>query len=309
MKTSIGQMDGNGWEEYCQVLLRAHYVDYQEVPAQFGGDYGIEGFTRSGIVFQCYCPPEDPSGIDLYEKQRDKITDDINKLIKNSSKISRLGAGIIKEWHFLTPRYNNKELVNHCRSKESEVHDKNLSTVSDNFIICIKTDQDFLPERQIFLGTTRSRVPPTSEVPTSDSLDEFLESDNEIVQNIKKKITKLWLPSEEQSLLTKQLVEGYVVGQHELEILNQRFPAIYESILQLKSAKQSQLQMQMLSEPNNPGKMLNIILKEYEGKLETDFSKSLNSALIARLSTEAISDWLGRCPLNFLDLEGNDGGN
>ncbi len=114
-------MDGNEWESYCQKLLHMHYKDYQEVPSRFGGDLGIEGFTCSGFTFQCYCPDEDPSGKDLYELQRDKITRDIAKLIRNASKITELGAGIIKEWHFLTPIYNSKDLLSHCRLKESDV--------------------------------------------------------------------------------------------------------------------------------------------------------------------------------------------
>jgi hypothetical protein len=62
-------MDGNAWEEYCHHLLRIRHTDYQKVPAKYGGDLGIEGFTFSGLVFQCYCCDDDPSGRDLYEKQ------------------------------------------------------------------------------------------------------------------------------------------------------------------------------------------------------------------------------------------------
>lgn len=249
MKTSLGQMNGDEWEEYCQVLLLAHYNDYQEVPAQFGGDYGIEGFTRSGLTFQCYCPDEDPSGIDLYEKQRKKITADIKKLAKNASKISQLGAGTIREWHFLTPRYNSKQLLSHCRSKESEIRRKSLATIHNEFVISIKTDKDFLVERQIYLGTNKFRITPISKEPKLDDLEKLLMSENEIVNNIKKKIAKLSLPFELQSSLTKDLILGYFIGQNELEALNVRFPAIYRSIYQLKSAKESQLRIQMLSDP------------------------------------------------------------
>ena len=299
MRTSLGQMNGDGWEDYCQKLLRLRYEDYQEVPAQFGGDYGIEGFTRKGLVFQCYCPDEDPSGNDLYEKQRDKITKDINKLIKNASKISALGAGTIKEWHFLTPRYNNRSLLSHCCSKEEDVRNKKLENVHPEFTILLKDEENYIRERQIFLGVGGALVPPTSEDPPSKELENFFTSDNEIVQNIRTKLDKLAIASERRANLTRQLVSGYVVGQNELETLNRKFPSIYTSVLQIKSATESQLEIRALRCSSNNGSILSEILQEYEGDLSKDFSGSLSSALIKRLSTGAISDWLGRCPLDF----------
>lgn len=306
MKTILGQMDGDAWEEYCQKLLRLRYSDYQEVPAQFGGDYGIEGFTRSGLVFQCYSPDEEPSGKDLYEKQRDKISTDIKKLIKNATKISALGAGTIKEWHFLTPNYNSRHLLSHCRKKESELLSKSLKTVHNGFTIYIKTEDDYIRERQIYLGTGGHRVQPSFEDPPMNELEKFLTSNNEIVLNIKTKLEKLAIDSDYRDNLTRNLVSGYVVGQNELENLNEKFPSTYQSVVQLKSSTQSQLAIQMLSCSDNHGTILHNILRDYEDKLRTDFSNSLSSALIKRLSTEAISDWLGRCPLNFPNLEGSD---
>lgn len=305
MRTSLGQMDGNMWEDYCQKLLRLRYEDYQEVPAQFGGDYGIEGFTRSGTVFQCYCPDDDPRGRDLYEKQRDKITKDIKKFVKNVTKISALGAGTIKEWHFLTPDYNSRHLVSHCRTKESEVQSKSLETVHNEFTIYLKTDDDYIPERQTYLGTGGLRVQPSGEEPPIEELEKLLTSDNEIVLNTKTKLKKLALASDQRADLTIQSVKGYIVGKYELQILNEKFPSTYESVVQLKSATESQLPI-LLSGSDNHGTILREILQGYEGKLSTDFSGSLSSALIARLSTEAISDWLGRCPLNFFSSWGGN---
>lgn len=306
MKTSLGQMDRDAWEKYCQKLLRLRYEDYQEVPAQFGGDLGIEGYTRSGLVFQCYCPDEDPSGRDLYEKQRDKITGDIAKLIKNASEISSLGVGLIKEWHFLTPRYNSRYLLSHCRSKESEVRSRSLDTVHSEFTICLKIEDDYIPERNVLLWTGGLRVQPSGEEPALQALEELLTSNNEIVLNIKTKLGKLKLVSGQQANLTRELVGGYVVGQDELETLNQKFPSTYRSVIQLKSATESQLAIRTLSCSDNHGTILCEILQEYEDKLSADFSRSLSSALISRLSTEAISDWLGRCPLDFPDSAGSD---
>jgi hypothetical protein len=297
LKTSLGQMNGVEWEAYCQKLLHLRYRnDYQEVPAQFGGDYGIEGFTLSGIVFQCYCPDEDLSEKELYEHQRNKITRDIRKLIKNAPKISALGVGIIKEWHFLTPFYKHKELIAHCRSKELEVRSIGLEMVDDNFIIKLQVENDYIPECQIFLQMGVRLIQPSCEEPQPEELDAFLTSQNEIVYNIKTKLSKIAFAQER---MVRDLVRGYIIGQGELQSLNDKFPPTFVSIKQLKSAIEKQLEIIINSGNSNDGTILFQILKDYEQNLTRDFSGIISSALIKLLSMEAISDWLGTCPLDF----------
>lgn len=106
--------NGDSWENFCQLCFKTKYVSegYQAMPADVRGDLGIEGFTRTGKVFQCYCPDTNTSHIKLYEDQRDKITTDLNKLSKNKNVLPNyLGETIIKEWIFVTPEYSNKDLV------------------------------------------------------------------------------------------------------------------------------------------------------------------------------------------------------
>ena len=186
---------------------------------------------------------------------------------------------------------------------------KRIPTINIDFKVFLKTEDAYIPERQIYLGTDGLRVQPSVEVSPSDKIEKLLASNNEIVLKIREKLLKLELGAGQRANLTRQLVSGYVVGRNELEKLNEKFPSKYRSVVQLKSATESQLAIRTLSCSNNHGTILKVILKEYEDKLNTDFSGSLSSALIARLSTEAISDWLGRCPLDFHDLGGSNESN
>lgn len=81
-RTSYGTYNGDSWEEHCQTFLKIKYEadGYQEMTAHTQGDLGIEGFTRKGDVFQCYCPDGEYESTKLYGHQRDKITKDLNKL-------------------------------------------------------------------------------------------------------------------------------------------------------------------------------------------------------------------------------------
>jgi hypothetical protein len=130
-------------------------------------------------------------------------------------------------------------------------------------------------------------------------MESLLRSGNSIVRNIRDKLGRLQCSSVEPEALVHQLVSGYAVGKNELEALNERFPGIYRSVILLKASKERQLGVRVLSSQGGHGSILSHVLDDYEDKLSQDFSETLTAALIARLSMEAISDWLGRCPLDF----------
>lgn len=89
-----GYMTGNAWETLCVQCYRLRYQsdDYTAIPAVQGGDAGIEGFTNKGIVHQCYCPERPYSDNELYTHQREKLTTDIEKLMKNANRLRALGV-------------------------------------------------------------------------------------------------------------------------------------------------------------------------------------------------------------------------
>lgn len=303
MRTSLGDFDGNSWEALCQKLLRQKYPDYQEVPAQFGGDLGIEGFTRSGLVFQCYCPDENLTGNDLYEKQRNKITLDINKLLRNLRDIAALGTGAIREWQFLTPVFNSRNLIAHCRTKEGEVLASASAHVAPSFTIFVRTEDDFIAERQIVLGTSGLRIHSSASEPDDAQIGAFLGSGNELIENITTKLRKLERPARdsERAQLAARLATDYLIGQQELETLSQKYPAVHAAIVELKQANEARVTTLSLTHTGEAGVHLRQVLADYSTKLSDDFKERLSSSVIERLANEAIADWLGRCPLDFPD--------
>ena len=61
-----GYLNGNSWEDLCVECYRMRYQSehYTPISAKQGGDGGIEGFTQSGVVNQCYCPEK------VYDEQK-----------------------------------------------------------------------------------------------------------------------------------------------------------------------------------------------------------------------------------------------
>lgn len=140
IRTEIGDFDGDSWEELCQICFQLKYENegYQEITAHSNGDLGIEGYTRTGKVFQCYCPDAEYNANNLYEKQRDKINKDLNKLIKNKEELKKyLGNSKIKKWYFITPYYLKKDIVKYCVLKAEQMRKLKLDILDPEFDVLI----------------------------------------------------------------------------------------------------------------------------------------------------------------------------
>jgi hypothetical protein len=106
--------EGDEWENYIQLLLKRHYGpgNYQEVAAKHCGDYGIEGYSMDGCVYQCYATQEPCPTQQRYEAQRNKITADIGKFIKNKANLIKLfGETSIRRWILVVPTSESAQLV------------------------------------------------------------------------------------------------------------------------------------------------------------------------------------------------------
>ena len=300
MRVSFGEVDGREWEAYCQQLFRLkHRETYQEVPAKYGGDFGVEGFTTDGLLFQCYCPDDEPSGRDLYEDQRDKITKDIGKLIKNYEKIVKLGSGPIQQWNFVTPKYDSKDLLFHCRKKEQEVQNLNKPEFNSDFSIRILVEDDFIPERENLIATGVKKIDPIDAEITDEELDQWLNSNNEIVDRIRRKVAKITSEPAKQAVLTEKIVSSFLVGKNEIENLNSNYPTTHQKFKQLKASIEKETAMLCLASPEDPKECFRKILKDYESSLDQEFLNCMAKSLIKTLTQEAIADWLGSCSLDF----------
>lgn len=123
--------DGAAWENCAAERLRAHHAAADQrtelvaVPADDGGDLGVDLFTRTGgTLYQCYVARDWNSAHDLYEKQRDKLTEDVGKLLKpDKQKDLRelFGATVIKEWILVVPKHRSRKLIQHANIKAQEL--------------------------------------------------------------------------------------------------------------------------------------------------------------------------------------------
>lgn len=304
MKTeSFGNIAGQDWEDLCNKLFHLRYRDnYQEVPARYGGDYGIEGFTFDGDLFQCYSPEDEEfSSKSLYELQRNKITNDIKKLIDNIIDIKKINANsLIKNWHFVTPDFDNKNLVEHCRKKEEEVKQAIPSHTLTDFKIILQTENSYIEEIGHLVNANILQIQSQGSNYTDEDLAIIGESKNVIVEKIRNKLQKLDSLKNDETRLNKftyLIFKYFLEGQEELDMLNKSYPDVYQKLIRLKNSVEKDIEQKSIIGLNLHD--IQRIQKEYKEELEKDFNNSCELSLLSNLAQEAVADWMARCPIDF----------
>lgn len=307
-------LDGDSWEDLAISIYSMRYQKshFTKVPAANKGDGGIEGFTRCGVVIQCYCPA-DPnySNNDLYANQRTKVTDDIGKFIneKNAKVLKSFGLPSIKEWHFVVPEYKDKRIIQHIAKKTKTVKESKekkpefYDYISEDFEIIIKTAEDFRLELTRIL---RSNLTDTklSLAILQDTTPDWSMCSNEKVENVKRKLIAINSDFKTDQIGLNKLLDiymsAYISGIEILESLGENFPDIRKDILDLANQYKRHVESRTLmnSDKSMNSEIFNELSKDFEEKLFREF-KHLSSASIMNLKMDLIAGWLADCSMEF----------
>ncbi|MFJ7976660.1 hypothetical protein ACIQZI_13305 [Peribacillus sp. NPDC096379] len=292
--------EGKEWENHIQLLLKRHHgTDYQDVSDEDGGDYGLEGFSLDGCVYQCYAAKEPVTTEELYENQRDKITRDINKFVKNKSHLTKIfGELQIKRWILVVPRYKSARLLKHTEKKSQEVRQEKLPYVANDFKVLVITDDYFKVEQQELKNTTLNFI--SKDVSSEDIESWKGESENlTLINNLVRKVDKInrLSPSQKNNFIDTT-IKYFITGQHLLSHLFNLYPDIYERVISFKSFKEDFIQFGLLTDMDEELKKFQSTFFQYKSDLEKELD-GINPNSLSVLSYEAVSDWLMRCPLDF----------
>lgn len=303
IKTTYDNFDGNSWEEFCQVCLKLKYESegYQALPA-WQGDLGIEGFTRTGKAFQCYCPDEDYEPQTLYEKQRNKITTDLGKLKKNELELKKyLNGVLIQQWIFLTPMYKNKELVKHCQTKASDLKNINLNILSKDFDVLIYDIDYFAAQIQIVKGMTNKKLEILADRDESKDIN-WKETNIDLVNNAVTKHGKIIpeSPNKEEKInkLTNFTIGDFLDEQQLVTEWKNLIPNDYEKFLRLVSDYEKTVEEMCIIKTDENNLLYDRIKHELRERLKQTFPY-LEDITLEKLMKGVVADWILRCPINF----------
>jgi hypothetical protein len=314
LKFIEGPLDGDSWENLCNSCYRMHYINdhYTEIPAVYKGDAGIEGFTQTGIVNQCYCPEREYSDNELYDHMRDKMTTDIAKLISADYKkrFVKMGVPKIREWHFLVPYYKDSRIIEHAEKKRKEVlclkkkSPTEYDYIDENFVILIKTAENYRVEITRLIRTTLTDVKLNFAIQHT-GIPDWEKCDSDKVNNIKRKVKAVMGNVDESNIeqyneVVNLYVQSYIKGMDIMNTLRVSYAEVYEDIFSLEQQYKRQVEIQTKMNTNSSinSQLFNKILDDFESKLATEFSY-LNMASIMELKFDLISSWLADCSMQF----------
>jgi len=310
-RTSYGTYNGDSWEEHCQTFLKIKYEadGYQEMTAHTQGDLGIEGFTRKGDVFQCYCPDGEYESTKLYSHQRDKITNDLNKLKKYKSQLLKFFQGVkIKRWIFLTPAITNKALIAHCHEKAVEYRkDSSMQDLLDDEFDVLVHDEHYygkeiLQAKQLLKEKISIEVP----VPNEQEIINWKQCQTASIIVLDRKIGKVFENRDESSKVQKTnryidlQVRNYIKGQEILNHMQQTYSSAFEKQVRIKNSIATHLEGEVLLTDLSPKALLEDALEKYKTALKGEnFHDIFEFSVYNDLCHEAIASWLIECPLDF----------
>lgn len=302
-------LDPNKWEDICDTCYRYRYQKdhYQKIPANYCGDAGIEGFTRSGITYQCYFPDKIYSDNEYYDHIRDKATKDINKLKVNIERLKEFGVTIITEWHFVIPENRDPRILIHLTNKKMEIKKlkqddpAKYSIISDDFDIILKTAEDFPDEiyRYVIHDITENKV--KIDIKREKYID-ITKCDSDKVANIKRKIKAIMNCDETDDrfiAVVNGYVSAYMYGIELLQKLNKDWPALYQEIFGLMEANKNDVHMRTLMNTDRSinKQLFDQIMNEFVNSLKE--IKGLSQSAIIELKQDIIAGWLADCNMEF----------
>lgn len=305
--------DGDEWEKVIDDCYRLRFQreGYTKIPANQGGDGGIEGFVGDGkIVYQCYCPEKKYTDNELDKKLKIKINNDLKKLINNGEELKASGIKKIEEWHFVTPEYRDKRLVEYCEKKRVEVMEaketKSLEYISPNFRIQIKVIEDFREEINKLVNLGKCEFDIALKKPIAIDPD-WSKCNSDKINNIKRKIGAI-INKENNSraemqydLLIKYIGNSYINGIELLNSVQNNNSILYEKIISLNETYKNKIIYKCIMNDDSSinKKMFDEILEEFENYLKECLGGCLSIESIGELKWDLVSSWIADCPMEF----------
>lgn len=309
IKTKYGSFDGNNWEAVCQVCFKHKYEEhsYQEIKAS-PGDHGIEGFTRKGDAFQCYCPEKVYTQEVLHEKIRKKIRDDLKKLVKYQEQLkSKFNGTKIKRWILVTPYYEKNQIIDYCAKKSQEYRKLGLDILDSDFDVLIY-DADFYAEYLVTaLNSIGEKLYIKPDVETNEDIEAFKSSGSVQARNIIKKSISIvensvsGVSSSKSDILVRTYIRQYLTGYSVVRTFEKRFGKSYERYLRNVDDMAEELDQKKVFHDSTNLDFVTKIRAEVSQRINNEFAE-LDPVTKNQLSRYVVAMWLADCPLRFDDL-------
>jgi hypothetical protein len=292
---------GDEWQAFAlQLVQRRHGAqNVQIVPDAVQGDAGLEFFTTSGCLYQCYAPQEASNVAKAASAMKAKAGQDLPKLEKYKDKIEAILSGIVaKRWILLCPFLDNKDVVADVRKRGLAIRAKGLPFLDPNFEALCHCQEDFAAEIEQLKAL--SLGPPLS-IDTPTMSDVAAAGGTSIGAKIDEKLFRAFGPSVTAAQIASRrdaYVKAHLYRENALDQLRQNHSLLWERAFQSLEAEETRL----IAIGANTATMPGAQLQESMARIEESLANALptiSSGIVTQIALGTVSDWLIRCPLDF----------
>lgn len=288
------------WQSFAlQLVQRRHGPEnVQVVPDAVAGDAGLEFFTTSGCLYQCYAPEETADVAKAASAMKAKAGRDLPKLVKYKDKIEAILGGIpATRWILLCPFLDNKEVVADIRKRGLALKGQGLTFLAPDFEALCHSQDDFAGELEQLKAL--SLGPPLSiDMPTAS--DVSAAGDTSIGTRIDEKLARAYgsaATHTQIALRRDAYIKAHLYRENALEQLRQNHSVLWERAFQSLEAEETRL-IAVGASFTLPAEQLQDSTKRIEESL-TKALPTLSTGVVTQIALGTVSDWLIRCPLDF----------
>ncbi|MFE0594106.1 hypothetical protein [Micromonospora echinospora] len=295
---------GNDFEQRFFGLLRRRYSveDLVFIPADMGGDCGIEGYSRDGIAYQCYADRDSLTLRHRTDKQIAKLNRDTLKLQKYEDRLTEiLGPTKIAAYILGVPEYHAAELISHANKRAELVRSWNLPFIEPSFVIGIKTPTDYPAELSAALADRAAEALIPGIAVDDESVDRFHEDKPDLVRVIDEKLSVMHGAVRDATALRRRFIRSFLKKEVIMESLR-AWPHTWEVVERRRMARQEEIEFDNdLS--CDPAKLrIKDLIHVYREELLT-FAGGLRYDDANAIAYGQVGGWLMDCPL---ELRGSD---
>lgn len=304
MSLSYNINTGEEWQALCDKALHLKFNDegYQKVADTSNGDCGIEGFTRTGKVFQCYFPEGNYNTATLTKKTQDKINNDLKKLTRYKNELANILGNIkIKEWILLISEIRDKKILVYCNKKKEEIKKSRaeLPIIDEHFDILVYDQDYFSVEFASLAATGNVKI----DLYNTNTELNYNDIDSGLISNLKRKLYAVFSNSKDADDTIEEYLESYAKGVAQLNRLQQSNPTYYDEFNNTFNSQEKEIKIKCRKDSSNNNELFYQILDDFERKLRERLRGYFTEDTIDDLKRFMISDWLMRCPMNFVKKE------
>lgn len=292
------------WEMFSLDLLQNRHgvLNVCKIPAKHKGDFGLDYYCpKDAVAYQCYSVEEPTDIATRANRQKDKITTDLGKLLKNQKEIGKLFLGVpIKHWVLLAPLHDSKELNLHCSKKTNDLRKTGCSVLDEQFEVGIH-DQSSFPAGSIQAGLQNiAEVKLSVPIPTQEELSAWQAGSTALLANATHKLGKVTDPDDLEGAV-EEAASSFLQGSALIDILRDGSPDMHDRIISIVNRRSRRLQLVGTSQTSPASMVLGDELDFIIDALRNEVP-SLSTDNAEQIAYGVIYEWIMRCPLDFPDV-------